>query len=546
MTSASSIRFFHPYRFCFSHSLRKILGRTGLVCALLVSSAGPGIMAQVVAGPGQVGQWTILTNRLPINPVHAAVMHDGKVLMIHRNSATTPSTAVIWDPATKTASTPFATAYDSMFCDGMVVLPDGRPFVIGGTLAFPPPKFTGQNHSAAFDPSTGKFALQATMAHGRWYPTGTVLNDGRVLTFSGLEETVESDNTVDTNNTVEIFTPDSGVGSWSSPATANWVPPLYPRLHLLKDGRIFYSGSGTQSQFYDVTTQQWSACPCASASTRAYGTSVLLPLRPSGYQEKIMILGGGASATTGAAGLKTTEIIDPLASSPMWTSGSDMSEKRIELNATILPSGNVLVTGGSAANEDGLTASFNADLYHSNPSDPAFNTFTSAGANSIPRLYHSNAILLPDATVILTGSNPPCAGVTTWPCPPAGPGYENRIELYEPAYLFNANGTRATRPSITAPATRITYNTAFAVGTSDPSSIKSVVVIRPTAVTHAFNMEQRLIELSFTVNGTALSVTSPPDDMKAPPGYYLLFILDSAGVPSEGKFVQFCRSTGCL
>jgi hypothetical protein len=254
-----------------------------------------------------------------------------------------------------------------------------------------------------------------------------------------------------------------------------------------------------------------------------------------------MILGGGASATTGAAGLKTTEIIDPLASSPKWTSGPDMSEPRIELNATILPSGNVLVTGGSAANEVGSTASFNADLY-----DPVSNAFTSAGANSIPRLYHSNAILLPDATVILTGSNPPCAGVTVWPCPPAGPGYENRIELYEPAYLFNANGTRATRPSITAPATRITYNTAFTVGTSDPSSIKSVVVIRPTAVTHAFNMEQRLVELSFTVNGTALSVTSPPDDMKAPPGYYLLFILNSAGVPSEGKFVQFCRSTGCL
>lgn len=547
MTSTSSIRFFRTCRFSFSRSFRKILGRTGLVCALLVSSVAPKIVAQVLTGPGQVGQWTILTNRLPINPVHAAVMHDGKVLMIHRNNPTATTAAVVWDPATQTASAPFPTPYNSMFCDGMVVLPDGRPFVIGGTLTFPPPKFTGQNQSGAFDPSTAKFALQAAMAHGRWYPTGTVLNDGRVLAFSGLEETVESDNTVDTNNTVEIFTPDSSTGSWSAPVTANWVPPLYPRLHLLKDGRIFYSGSGTQSQFYDLTTQQWTACTCASASTRVYGTSVLLPLRPSGYQEKIMILGGGASATTGAAGLKSTEIIDPLASSPTWTSGPDMSEPRIELNATILPSGNVLVTGGSAANEDGSTASFNADLYHSDPSDPAFNTFTSAGANSIARLYHSNAILLPDATVILTGSNPPCTGITTFPCPPAGPGYENRVELYEPAYLFNANGTRATRPVITSvPSQSVTYNTAFTVGTSDPSGIKSVVAVRPTAVTHSFNMDQRLVELSFTVNGTALSVTSPPDDMKAPPGYYLLFLLNSAGVPSEGKFVQFCRSTGCL
>jgi hypothetical protein len=139
--------------------------------------------------------------------------------------------------------------------------------------------------------------------------------------------------------------------------------------------------------------------------------------------------------------------------------------------------------------------------------------------------------------VILIGSNPPTAS------------YEKRVELYQPAYLFNADGTLATRPVISGiPSSAVAYNAAFDVQTPDASSVKSVVLIRPAGVTHAFNMEQRLVGLSFTANATTgtLTVTSPPDDKIAPPGYYLLFVLNSSGVPSVAKFVQFCPSTGCL
>ena len=130
--------------------------------------------------------------------------------------------------------------------------------------------------------------------------------------------------------------------------------------------------------------------------SRTYGTSVLLPLTPSNnYDPRVIIMGGNSPATN------TTEIIDMGASNPAWVYGPNMSQARIEMNAVILPSGKVLAVGGSVNDEDTGSLSLNADLY-----DPGSNTFSSAGANASERLYHSVALLLPDATVWLAGGNP--------------------------------------------------------------------------------------------------------------------------------------------
>ena len=203
-----------------------------------------------------------------------------------------------------------------------------------------------------------------------------------------------------------------------------------------------------------------------------------------------------------------------------------MSQARIEMNATILPNGRVLAIGGSVNDEDAATASLNADLYN-----PATNTFSSAGANAYPRLYHSGSLLLPDATVMLVGGNPTRGS------------YEQHIEIYSPAYLFNANGTPASRPTINdVTPGAFGYGQVFQVETPDPSSIASVVLVRPGAQTHAFDMEQRLVGLSFTVGNGLLNVTAPPNGNIAPPGYYMLFILNAAGVPSVARFVQLSTS----
>lgn len=483
-------------------------------------------MAQAARNTATVGQWQILPNTLPLNPVHAAVMHNGRVLMIDASTTSNPLAAV-WDPATQLATTFLATY--PMFCNGMVVLPDGRPLVIGGTVHFGEP-WTGSNKSSAYDPTAGTFTDQVSMVSGRWYPTGTVLSDGTVMAFSGQDE---NDNT---NSTVEIFTPDSGTGSWSSPVAAGWVPPLYPRLNLLPDGRIFYSGPSPTSKFYDLTKKTWTTCCTTNfGSKRTQSTSVLLPLRPgNNYKPRIMIMGGSSSEDTTAA-TNTTETIDLSLSTPKWVYGPNMSQPRIHLNSTILPNGTILVTGGEQWSENTSTASLNAELFHPDATDANFNKFTSAGANSVPRAYHSNAILLPDATVILTGSKPPNVN------------YENRVELYKPAYLFKADGTLATRPVISSvPTGSIGYSSTFTVQTPDASKILKVVLIRPGSPTHAFDMEQRLVGLSFTSQTGSLTVTSPPNAQIAPPGYYMLFLLNKGGVPSVAQFVQLCPASGCL
>ncbi len=455
------------------------------------------------------GQWQTLPNLMPINPVHAALLHNGKVLIVS-GSGNLPTNAnwqaAIFDPATSTVTTQ-PVVWD-MFCNGMVVLPDGRAFVNSGTLQYDP--FHGQLRSAIYDPATGQFTDVQNMAHGRWYPTVTNLPDGTLMTFSGLTETGS------TNSTVEIYTVGSG---WSPTYGSPFTPPLYPRMHLIPNGKVFYSGSTTSSRYFDPVAHTWSAVVANTNynGTRTYGTSVLLPLTPANnYKPVVMIFGGGNPATN------TTELIDLSAATPKWNYGPAMSQPRIEMNATILPNGKIIALGGSLNDEDTATASLNADLY-----DPASNTFSSAGQNAFARLYHSNSLLLPDATVLFIGGNP------------ARGTYEAHNEIYSPAYLFNPDGSLATRPSITGvPSAGIGYGAVFQVQTPDAANISSVVLMRPGSPTHAFDMEQRLVGITFSAGSGVLNVTAPPNSNIAPPGYYMIFLLNSGGVPSVAQFVQ--------
>jgi Galactose oxidase-like, Early set domain/Glyoxal oxidase N-terminus len=490
--------------------------------AVLVSLILLGAFVQVAMGqPNVQGKWSTLSYTMPINPIHAALLHTGKVLIVAGSGNCPPtqsgcpsgppygpsnnSGAALLDPVAGTI-TQLTVNWD-MFCNGMVVLPDGRAFIVGGTLIYSP--FSGEVKSSIFDPSTNTFTDQQNMAHGRWYPTVTTLGDGRVMAFSGFNENGEI-----TNTAVEIYTVNSG---WSPQYTANWTPPLYPRMHLLPSGEVFYSGETNTTRTFDPSNQSWATVANTYYGiTRTYGSSVLLALTPANnYDPKVIIMGGGNPGTS------TTETIDLGASKPAWNAGPNMSQHRIEMNATILPSGKVLAMGGSLNDEDATTASLNADLY-----DPASNTFSSAGKNAYARLYHSVSLLLPDGTVWLAGGNP------------SRGTYEQHMEIYQPAYLFNSNGTLATRPTISSAPGSVTYGAPFTVTTPDAANISSVVLMRNGAVTHAFDMDQRLVGLSFTAGAGSLTVTAPPNGDVAPPGYYMLFLLNSSGVPSVSSSIQ--------
>lgn len=472
------------------------------------------LRAVVEERPALNGRWDTLPFNMPINPVHAALMHSGKVLIVS-GSGNDPDNkrfqAAVWDPKAGTIRT-FTVPWD-MFCNGMVALPDGRPFLMGGNLQYDP--FLGERRASAFNVRRERFVDMPKMRRGRWYPTATVLGNGSVLVYSGFNDTDGQ-----LNRTVEIWTGTA----WTAAGSAFASLPLYPREHLLPSGKVFESGSNRDSKIYDPIARTFTTVATTNFErNREYGTSVLLPLTPAnGFKPKVMILGGAGPDVT-----DTTELIDLSVPSPKWILGPRMVKARVQLNATILPNGKVLVSGGSERDEDPTTAVKEAQLY-----DPESNAFSSASTMEYPRLYHSNTLLLPDATVVAFGGNP------------LRKQYQAEIEIYSPPYLFRAGGGPAQRPTITHVTSRgIRYGSRFQVRTPDAPSIKSVALVRAGAVTHAFDMEQRLVGLSFTAGPGVLNVRAPANGNLAPPGYYLLFILNSQGVPSVAQFVRLGRSS---
>ena len=511
------------------------------------------------------GLWSTLPQTMAINPIHAALLHTGKILVLAGSGNCPPQQtgcppgpqypkgAALVDLSNKSIHT-MLTTWD-MFCNGMAIMQDGRVLINGGTKAYGALAivgtqgdipFTGLPNTSIFDPSTGSFVDIAPTAHGRWYPNVTEMNDGRMMTTSGLNETDGTN-----NNTSEIW--DGQQWSAEIPGNPHIVDfpgfqfPLYPRMHLLPSGHIFYSAPSSATLDFDPSTQTWTLVAWTiypgqndPNGERTYGTSVLLPLTPqNNYRPKVMIMGGDNPATD------TTELIDlSLTGSqisaacpnyaPCWVPGPKMVQKRVEMEATILPNGKVLVDGGSAADEDATTASLRAEIY-----DPGSNSFSSAGSNAFPRLYHNTQLLLPDATVALFGGNPK-QGV-----------FENHIEIYQPSYLFNSDGSPATRPGIgTGAPTSLTYGQPFIVPTPDASSIASVVLMKAGAVTHSFDMDQRYVGLAFSVEASSsspsLKVSGPRNSNIAPPGYYMLFLVNKSGTPSLATWVQVSGSAAAV
>jgi galactose oxidase-like protein/glyoxal oxidase-like protein len=497
-----------------------------LVFVLFISFLMPTALGQA----NVTGAWSTAPNPMPINPIHVALLPNGKILVVAGSGNCPPSQAgcpsgppynqangsgaLLWDPATENWTQWFPLSWD-MFCNGMVLLQDGRAFINGGTIQYGP--FYGQLKSSIFDPNTNTFTDVQNMAHGRWYPTVLTLGDGRVMTFSGYNETDA------TNTAVEFYTIGSG---WSTQYIAPWTPDLYPRLHLLPNGKVFYSGAQTTSRFFDPSTHTWTTGPSTNYSgSRNYGTSVLLPLVPDSngnYDPKVIIMGGHSPATN------TTELIDLGAQTPTWqwegtnpnfTPNMNMSQGRIQMNAVILPNGKILAVGGSVNDEDTSTTSYKADLY-----DPVSNTSSSASVNRYPRLYHSVALLLPDATVWLAGGNP------------SHGAYTHQVEIYKPAYLFDSFGNQVTQPTFSGAPRWVSYGKTFTISTT--ASVSSVVLVRNGTVTHAFGMDQREIQLAYTAGNGSVTATVPSNPNVLPPGYYLLFIVNSSGVPSKASFVQ--------
>jgi hypothetical protein len=247
---------------------------------------------------------------------------------------------------------------------------------------------------------------------------------------------------------------------------------------------------------------------------------------------KILVVGGGGNVgwptpdPKASAPTATAELIDLNAANPTWVNTSPMANPRRHMNATVLPDGQVLATGGTRG---GGFVDINpgdavkvAELW--NPKTGQWTTLSSA---SKMRVYHSVSMLLPDGTV-LHGSSGDAIGDNGVPVPS-----ERNHEIFSPPYLF-----KGVRPTITSAPATVGYGQTFEVATANKAQVTDVRWIRLGAVTHAFDAGELANTLSFSVTPTGVSVTAPASPNLAPPGFYQLFILNRNGVPSEGKVIK--------
>ncbi len=460
----------------------------GFILVVLCLGASP-VAAQVDV----IGRWSSVLD-LPFFPIHIHLLPTGKV-MLWGGDTISGDNAHLWDPETA-ATTPLSQAGYDIFCSGHSFLADGRLLVAGGNGGNETQTF-GSPYAALYDLVSNTWTRLPNMNAGRWYPTVTTLANGDALVIAGSTETGAN------NPLPQVW--QAASGTWRDLTSAVLSLPLYPRMHLAPNGKVFLAGASTAARYLDTSgTGAWTAVANSSVY-RDYGSSVM-------YGDgKVLIVGGSAGRTTPAT--NTAEVIDLNAPSPAWRAVAPMAYARRHLNATLLPDGTVLVNGGTSGSgfNDTTSPVFAAELW-----DPATETWATMASALIPRLYHSAALLLPDGRVLTTGGN----------------NYR-QTEVFEPPYLF-----KGPRPTITAAPTIVAYGETFPVGTPDPASITQVTWIRLSSVTHASNMNQRINRLNFLPVAGGLNVTAPSSANLAPPGHYMLFLLNGNGVPSVAKIIQ--------
>jgi Domain of unknown function (DUF1929)/Bacterial Ig domain len=472
------------------------------------AAASQAAAAAVASDSGQVGQWGPVVD-WPVVGIHVALLPNGKVLawdsVGDRATETFPvhdfTRATVWDPATglHTAAT-VETGYN-VFCAGFAHTIDGSLFLAGGNRDA---QLNGIVQTHLFNPANNDWSLGPDMAAGRWYPSVTPLTNGEMLITEGGPDTPEVRETD---------------GSLRTLSTASLNLPLYPWLDVAPDGRVFYSGPDQTLRKLDPAgTGSWQSLGQRDAINRDYGSHAVYDVG------KTLVAGGGPSSSD-------ARVIDTNGASPQVTATSPMAFGRRQHNLTLLADGSVLATGGNSTGA-GLV-DMRGGVYNAERWDPATGQWTTLAPQAVTRQYHSTALLLPDGRVLSSG------GGICGTCDQVGYLAKN-AEIFTPPYLFKKDGSGelAPRPEITDAPTTVSHGTSFQITTPNAASIHKVGLIRLGSQTHSVEMEQRYLPLGFTAGSGTLTASVPANVHTAVPGVYMLFIVDSAGVPSVAKMVM--------
>jgi hypothetical protein len=448
------------------------------------------------AQPG--GEWSSLAS-WPFVAVHLFLLSTGNVLAF--DGWQQPEPTYVWNPSTQVFTS--STAPDSIFCSGMAQLPNGDVMTVGGYGELSTGKL-GIVDTSVFDPSTGKWTRVANMHTPRWYPDVTELANGDYVAISG--------NSTDPNtwaDTPEVYDP--AANTWtvlSKVSTSQIHEEEYPFSYLAPNGNVFTIGPSEDVSYeLNVENQTWT--PVGGASGVTNGSSVMY--RPG----KILYSGGAPSVINTTDSSANTSIIDLTAATPKWQQIEPMHHARVYHTLTMLANGEVLAVGGEPTSDQTIVTS---GVLPTEIWNPNTQTWSPAAPIAAARNYHSTAILMPNGTVLVAGGGHPNGS--------GDPG-EFSSQTYSPPYLFNGP-----RPTITSAPSASTYNTSITVSTPDAASISAVNLVSLGADTHQGDQAQHFVPLSFTASSGSLTVQTPANSALAPYGNYMLFIVNSKGVPS--------------
>ncbi len=492
---------------------RRIQGFLGCVSLVLATCVGLSLLQAVpgfASSPSQVGRWVAPRN-WPVVAIHSIVLPTGEVLQFTYSNFYEEhpgSKGAVWNPDKDRFHFPF-NFYNDFFCSGHTVLEDGRVFVAGGWVQGASCDIQGPNETYLFDPWTGVWSSGPDMKRGRYYPSNLTLGDGRVLIFAGEDAACQR------NALVEVFDPRDDSLEILRGAEQGMDP--YPRVHLLSDGRVAKVGPEDRTLLLDPEARTWTPVTRTQLrEPRFQGTSWLVP----GTVDEIMTCGGFTSRKKiETLPTDTCERISFKHDDPKWQFTRPMRYPRAHANAVILPDGTVLLVGG------GHHDLYDQPIHLPELYDPETNIWRVLPRQAWGRMYHSTAVVLPDGRVLSAGQDDDPSGLT---------GSGARAEIYEPPYLF-----RGARPVIKKAPEASYYGQTIRIKAKQAKRIEKAVLLRPGAVTHSVNMEQRYVSLEFAWRGAKRMDLELPDNPNlAPPGYYMLYLLNDRGAVSRAKMVH--------
>lgn len=448
----------------------------------------------------------------PLIPLHVVLLPDGRVLSYGTDAQGNQTGQYIydvWDPRAGTdagshLTLPNTTPTD-IFCSGQIVMPrTGTVLLTGGDRTIDGTRNYSVNDVTLFDYNSSKLTPTTPMSFLRWYPSVLTTAAGESLVLGGRPAPGE------TSPTPEVYTEGvgwrvlSGATSDDAYGSRNWT---YPRAWQAPNGKVFIATIWGGTYYLD---------PAGTGSLQQ--TSLKLPTGDP-YLPSVMFAPGKILA------LRTYDIgrvIDINGMTPTAKVVTGVGQDRLQGSLTVMADGRVFASGGSMINNVDFGVARTAKIWN-----PATSSWSTAATAAKMRLYHSTSLLLPDGRILTGGGGAP------------GPQTNLNAEIYTPPYLYkqDTQGVLASRPSITSAPSTGTWGQVVSVGT-DATAVSKVTLIKTGSATHTVDFDQRFMTLAYTGSGSNLKVTLPASANVAPPGFYLLFVFDAAGVPSVARTIK--------